>query len=328
MRVNRRLITFGVGAAAVFVPAAVLAQSGPFGIGAPEPGGAAWAGPFAPLFGRIAAWQADFYQQLTEALAELKEQGSAFWLLAGVSFLYGVFHAAGPGHGKAVISAYLLASGETLKRGVAISFAAAFVQALAAIALVAALAGILNATSVTMSRTTNILEIVSYALIVAIGTWLLWSRLRGHGHHHHDHHEHDDGHAHAKDLGAAAVETHHHSHHAPDPAIVAAPLTLRSAWAAILAVGIRPCSGAVIILVFSLSQDLFAAGIASTFVMAVGTAITVSSLAALAVLARDFVLRMSGGGQRFSRLLKAIEIGAALAVLLFGALLLGGALSA
>ncbi len=172
-----------IGSAAVIllaIPTIAMAQGGPFGIGTPEPTGAAWAGPFAPLFAKIAQWQSDFYQRLTSTLSDMKENGGAFWLLAGVSFLYGIFHAAGPGHGKAVISAYLLASGETLRRGVVISFAAAFVQAMMAIAIVGLLAGILNVTAVQMTETTNLLEIGSYGLIVLVGVWLLWTRIRGH----------------------------------------------------------------------------------------------------------------------------------------------------
>ena len=328
---RRRRIALLVGVvASIGMPAIALAQGGPLGIGTPEPGGAAWAGPLAPIFAQIAAWQTEFYRQLTDALASLKDSGGAIWLLAGVSFLYGIFHAAGPGHGKAVITAYLLASGETLKRGIAISFAAALVQAVTAVVLVSILAGVLNVTSVTMTETTNLLEIASYAMIALVGAWLLWSRLRAGRGHVHEHAGHRSDHARPRELGAAAAieEDHHHSHHAPDPAVVAKPLTLRSAWAAVLAVGIRPCSGAVIVLVFALSQGLYPAGVASAFVMAVGTAITVSALASLAVFARDFAVRLTGGGQKLAIVLRLIEILAAGAVLLFGLLLLGGALSA
>ena len=66
----------------------------------------------------------------------MKQNPAALGLLAGLSFAYGVFHAAGPGHGKAVISSYLVATGEGFRRGVALSALAALAQALAAIALV------------------------------------------------------------------------------------------------------------------------------------------------------------------------------------------------
>lgn len=357
-----RRAAIAIGILVVALPVVALAQ-GPFGITTPEPGGgAAWAGPLEPLFNRIAAWQSDFYQRLTDAIGVLKENGGAIWLLAGVSFLYGIFHAAGPGHGKAVISAYVLASGETLRRGVAISFAAAFLQAVTAIVLVSILAGILEVTAMTMTETTDTLEVGSYALITLVGGWLLWSRIRG-GHHHHHRpsrnaevsHPADAPHLHSSGETSAGAATatighsdafiapaplneprpdhdHHdgvaHDHsHAPDPRLMAQPLTLRSAWAAILAVGIRPCSGAVIVLVFALAQGLFAAGIGATFVMAIGTAITVSLLATLAVLARDFALRLTGGGQRLAIVLRIVEITAAIAIVVLGLLLLGGALS-
>lgn len=335
-----------------------LAANGPFGIAPPDaPGASAWGGPLGPLFAWIAAWQSSFYRSLTGALGELRQNGGAFVVLGAVSFAYGVFHAIGPGHGKAVVTSYVLASGQTLRRGIVVSFAAAFVQALTAIVLVTIAVLILNATAVTMTAATNILEIGSYALITAVGAWLLWSRAtgRGHGHHHHAAAS-DDGQRHGADcdhcnpafrdlrlergqrrpqaLGAAVAiapaepQVHHSHSHAPDPALLRRPLTLGSAWAAILAVGIRPCSGAIIVLVFAFAQGLYAAGAAATLLMALGTGLTVSALAALAVGAKDLAVRLAGEGSGRARTLyRVIEIGAAAAVLLFGLLLLGGALS-
>ena len=99
------------------------------------------------------------------------------------------------------------------------------------------------------------------------------------------------------------------------------------AWSAILAVGIRPCSGAIIILVFALSQGLLLAGVAATFVMALGTGLTVAILATIAVSAKGLAMRFADAESgRGSTVLRVIEIGGALAVLLFGVLLLGGAL--
>lgn len=330
---------------AAAAPAELTAGGGPLGIAPPETGGGAnWGGPLAPLLAKIAAWQSDFYSRLTASLGELDENFSALWLLLGLSFLYGVFHAAGPGHGKAVITAYLLASGETLRRGVVIAFAAAFVQATVAILLAAIVFWILNRTASAMTSVTNVLEIGSYALIVAIGIWLLWTRIRGHRHvhahalgaaavqpgdnhapHHHDHDHH--GHAHHDHAGH---DHHDHGHsHAPDPRRLGERLTFASAWTAILAVGIRPCTGALIVLSFALAQGLFLAGVASTLVMAVGTGLTVAALATLAVVARDAALRLTSRRSATIAVVgRTIEIGGALAVLVLGLLLLGGALSA
>ena len=98
-----------------------------------------------------------------------KADGSAAYTLLGISFLYGIFHAAGPGHGKAVISSYLVANDETWRRGIVLSFASAILQALTAIAIVGIAAVLLGATAKAMGNTVRVIEIVSYALIMLIG---------------------------------------------------------------------------------------------------------------------------------------------------------------
>jgi nickel/cobalt exporter len=296
------------------------ATSSPFGVATPDSPGGAFGGPLGPVFQWIAVRQAAFYRTLTGTLSELKENGWAAWLLMAVSFAYGVFHAAGPGHGKAVISAYVLSSGESVRRGVLISFAAAFVQALSAIAIVLIGSIALRVTAQSMTVATEWIEIASYALIAAVGAWLLFAKITGRGHHHH----HDDGHDHQPH-----AHDHDHGHGHQDHRPHASPArSLAAASSAILAVGIRPCSGAIIILVFALTQGLFLAGIAATFVMAIGTGLTVAVLAALAVSARGLAMRLAGSESSVALgAIKAVEILAALAILLFGLLMLGGAIA-
>ena len=319
---------------------AALAQ--PFGIAR---------GPAQLEVGGFAGWvlqkQAEFYRMLSGLIRAAKVDGTAAYTLLGISFLYGIFHAAGPGHGKAVISSYLVANDETWRRGVVLSFASAVLQAFVAIAIVGIAAAMLGATAKAMGDTVRIIEIVSYALIVMIGLRLLWVKgraflrlLRGekqahqhdhgheHGHHNHDHHHHDHGHHH-----------HHHGHdhehedeasawghaHAPEPKELTGRHWFRRGLAAIIAVGLRPCSGAIIVLVFALAQGLFWIGVASTFVMGLGTAITVAAIATLAVGARGLAGRLAnarpGAGML---LLRGLETAAALVIVLFGAALLTG----
>ena len=296
-----------------------LAANSPFGIATPD-NTAGFGGPLAPVFSWIAVRQAEFYRTLTSALADIQENGWAIWLLLLVSFVYGVFHAAGPGHGKAVISAYVLSSGESVRRGVAISFAAAFVQAASAIAIVVVATLVLNATAQSMTQATKWIEVVSYALIAMVGAGLLWSKTFGGGHHHHHHHHHHEPHDHSGE--------EHGSH----PNIPSNPSRSgwKARWSAITAVGVRPCSGAIIILVFALAQGLFLAGIAATLVMAVGTGLTVAVLATMAVSAKGLALRVAGEQNRpfaFGLLQAPSRSPPQLAVLLLGLLLLGGALS-
>ena len=97
----------------------------------------------------------------------------------GISFVYGIFHAAGPGHGKAVISSYLFANEETWRRGIALSLASAVMQSLTAITIVGVAAILLGATAKLMSDTVNLIETASYVLIVLLGARLLW--VKGYG---------------------------------------------------------------------------------------------------------------------------------------------------
>lgn len=352
--------------AASALPTFALAAPSPFGIATPDGGGVVgWAGPFTPFFLWIARQQSIFYRDLTDALANLSQSGHAAAILIGLSFAYGVFHAVGPGHGKAVIASYLLATGDRLKRGVVISFASALVQALTAILVVSVGTLILNVTAITMTRATDALEIASYALIALCGVWLLWMKFSGRG-------EPSDPGAHAVEHDPATCNHPHHRlgrnlafaaqgaspsvasagfsatslagntkaqfsalscdcghSHAPDPALLDRPLTAGRAWTAILAVGVRPCSGAIIVLVFAVSQKLYWAGILSVLMMALGTGLTVSALATLAVKAKDIALRFAGGETRTQlRIVNGLQVLAASGILLFGLLMLGGALAA
>jgi len=317
---------------------AALAQ--PFGVtrpaAAPEVGGFA---------GWVLAKQAEFYRMLSGLIRAAKADGSAAYTLLGISFLYGIFHAAGPGHGKAVISSYLVANDETWRRGIVLSFASAILQALTAIAIVGIAAALLGATAKAMGNTVRVIEIVSYALIVLIGLRLLWVKgraflhlLRGetHSHHAHDHgHHHDHHHGHAHGHEHHGHGHHHHDHddeasawghaHAPEPSELTGKHWLRRGISAIIAVGLRPCSGAIIVLVFALAQGLFWIGVASTFAMGLGTAITVAAIATLAVGARGLAGQLAkakpGAGMVF---LRGLETAAALVIVLFGAALLTG----
>jgi len=321
---------------------ALLAQT-PFG--GPRPSAE-------PQVGGIVGWllskQSEFYREMSATVRAAKSDGSAVWTLLGISFAYGIFHAAGPGHGKAVISSYLVANQETARRGIVLSFASALMQSLVAVVIVGICAWLLNATAKTMCGAEKAIEIVSYALIAAFGARLVWTKgggfiralqaprpvpamalaavaHQGHAHvAHHDHeHRHDDhGHGHVHDEHCG------HSH-GPAPGELAGPGGWQRGFGAILAVGIRPCSGAILVLVFALAQGLFWAGIAATFVMGLGTAITVATIAVVAVSAKDLARRLSGTKEgRGALFMRGVEFGAAGLVLLFGVGLLFGYLAA
>ena len=343
---------------------AAFAQAGPFG----APRAQAPAPPMGGVLGWIFAKQAEFYRQFSSLIRAAKADGSVAWGLFGLSFLYGIFHAAGPGHGKAVISSYMVANEETWVRGVVLSFASALLQALVAVVVVGIAAALLNATAATMSRAVDLIEILSYSLIILIGVRLLWVKGRVFlttlqtlhrpaavgaavtpAHHRHDHahgdhdHAHDDhdhahahhGHDHDHHQHCARSRARYHDHddhasawghaHAPEPEELAGPGGWKRGLSAIVAVGLRPCSGAILVLVFALAQGLFWTGVVSTFIMGLGTAITVAAIATIAVFAKAWAKRVADTQSGYGMLaMRGIEVGAAVVIIAFGVLLLTG----
>ena len=358
----RRLVGSAAGAALVLIVAATLAHAAsPLGIGTAEPAFQT-TGPFGGLLAWVNENQQAFYRALTGALKAMREDPSHLWTLIGLSFAYGVFHAAGPGHGKAVISSYMIANETELRRGVVISFVSAFLQGVVAIALVGLGYAVLRGTAISMTDATQALEIASFALVVAFGTWLLLRKLNalriarttgasGALFQVPAMENLFDAPASPASATAAGRKTGlsfratgvEHGHdalapgsvcpdcgvtHLPDPRLLSsANFSLREAWSAIVAVGLRPCSGALLVMTFALLNGLYLGGILSVFAMALGTAITVSALAALAVSAKGLAVRLSGPGSPTARrVADAIEILGAVSVIALGALLLAAAL--
>ncbi|MDH4415296.1 MAG: nickel/cobalt transporter [Rhizobium sp.] len=370
MALRGRLTRLAMATLALVLLAGLAHAASPLGIGTAEPSYQPSGGPFAELLVWINTHQQAFYRALTEALKAMREDPSSLVTLVGLSFVYGIFHAAGPGHGKAVISSYLLANEIELRRGILISFVSAFLQGIVAIAVVGAAYLVLRGTSISMTDATRTLEIASYAMIVAFGLWLLFRKLKASFAHTapatattgglFDTATASSGGSVTASLftdtaeAAAPRETagsrfravavsHDHDAlapgsvchecgiaHLPDPSLVGGSVfSLRDAWSAVIAVGMRPCSGALLVMTFSLLNGLLLGGVLSVFAMALGTAITVSALASLAVGAKNVALRLSGAGSRRAGIVaSSIEVGAALLVILLGALLLAAALNA
>lgn len=308
---------------------------------------------------------------MSAAVRRLKSEGSmaAAFTLATVSFIYGVLHAVGPGHGKFVISAYALATERTARRATLLSFMAALIQALSAIAIVGAIAVAFRATSVQIRSLEAWLETISWGLIALFGAWLLfrqWRPAGGHDHKHEHHHSHEHaghahhGHGHHDPAHAQAGHTHehhghghdhahrgsaHHGHgaagkhdhaahahaadacahcghsHLPSPAELEGAWSWGKAWSLAFAIGIRPCTGAIAVLVLAGSIGLFWAGVLSAFAMAIGTALTVSVLASLAVGSRELAARLGGDGVWAGRVQKFAAVGGSALVFVMGVLL-------
>lgn len=338
---RRARLVAGLTLAMIALAGAAHAQS-PLGIGTAEPTLPA-SGFFAPLLVHINQYQQEFYRALTGALKAMRQNPQELWKLIGLSFAYGVFHAAGPGHGKAVISSYMVANEVALRRGVFISFASAALQGVSAIVVAGAAFLILRGTSISMTDATTALERASFALIILFGAWLLVRKVRalvpsrqastgllfaGTGGEPHVHgpdcrHGFSDFAGSEQAQQGFACEACGRQHMPSPQSLGSSRFSLGEAWSAIIAVGLRPCSGALLVLTFSLLNGLYLGGVLSVFAMAFGTAITVSVLASLAVGAKDIALRLAGRSSRASAVIGHLaEIGGAVVIVLLGLTLL------
>lgn len=286
------------------------------------------------LSGWLLEKQAGFYRMLSTAIRAAKENGMAAFGLASISFAYGLFHAAGPGHGKMVIASYMLANERALRRGIAIAFGAALLQGASAIAIVGISAALFRATQRHLTMAANAAELASYAGIVILGAVLVYAK----------------GGAllscwrlppslSAVPAGGPSANfpagacAGHQAHgrgcghfHAPEPDGLGAGLSLKNVWLTIAAAGLRPCSGAILVLVFALSERIFTAGVYSVAAMSLGTAAATSALASFAVFAKNAAAKYAKPGSRGALIAgRLFETIAAFAVLGLGLTLLAKA---
>jgi nickel/cobalt transporter (NicO) family protein len=258
--------------------------------------------------------QRQLHQDMAGALSAVHDQGPmAAWSLAILSFVYGIVHAAGPGHGKMVISTYVLTQESPMRRGLLLSVASSIVQGMTAILAVEATVDLLGLPLRHAQRLGTDLETVSYGLIALVGATFVfasgrraWSRLRNRG------------------------EGHHH--HGPSPWDLDAPVSRQSLIGMVLSIGVRPCSGAMLVLLVAYALRLRWAGIGAVFAMSFGTAMTVAVLAFLCVRARTWMLRLAAAmphrAGRLELVIGAIGMVGGLLVFAFGASLLQAALAA
>jgi nickel/cobalt transporter (NicO) family protein len=263
---------------------------------------------------QLVAWQRDFHRALTMAITNFSgTPSSTAWItLLGISFAYGVFHAAGPGHGKAVLTTYLLSQGGAVRRALALSFAASLLQGVVAITLVVVLVHGLGWVTRQAMGSVVWVEQASFLMVALLGAWLCLRAVRqlrhappgsesprGRAHHDHDH---------------SCCGGHHHV----DPSQAA---DWRTALATVVAIGIRPCSGGVLLLGAATLLGQFMVGVTAVMVMALGTALTVSGLALASVFARGWAERQlvkQNSLQRAGRLLSWAALGGGLAIMTLG----------
>lgn len=325
----------------------------PLGIGVPEQP-VNNSSVFSEIYIHILAWQQVFERTIGGYLVGMKENPhNAIWLI-GLSFLYGVLHAAGPGHGKAVIASYLVANDASLKRGIFLSFLSSILQALSAILIILLVFFLLPGR---LTQAATFLTTGSFILVMILGLFMIWRKLKPHFQKKAIHTNVFDsspvlesslaptsnqsttfssslpgtGSLNAKPrlnyqksgmdhvfIGAGDICNDCGQAHMINPDLVKAPLQIRPALMAVLSVGLRPCSGAIFVMSFVMLNDLWFIGVISVLAMSLGTFITVSLLAALAVYAKSLALKISKRQSHFTLFKSILEWAAAIFIFLTG----------
>ncbi|WP_420558677.1 nickel/cobalt transporter [Roseovarius sp.] len=265
--------------------------------------------------GDLQAWALEGQREVQQAMAGYLQklragEAGALVGLWGICFAYGFFHAAGPGHGKLLIGGYGVGRAVPVKRLVGLALASSLAQAAAAVLLVyAGLYALGLGREAVTGLADRTLAAVSYGAIALVGLWLvlrgtmkLW-RVRGHGHghtHSHDHtHDHGDG----------ICSTCGHRH-GPSVEEAASVHSWREAAALVGAVAIRPCTGALFLLILTWRFGIDLAGIAGAFIMGLGTASVTMVVAVAAVSLRTGVLARLATGGAGAKALPVIEMAA------------------
>jgi len=281
-----------------------------------------------PFFDDPILWvrdeQQNYYTSMSRSMRDMGNQGWAAALsLMLLSLGYGVFHAAGPGHGKAVVSGWLLATESQLRRGILVAFLSAMLQALVAVALVSSVLLLVSGAAAAAKNVAGWLEFASFAMIAAMGAYVLWGGIKAFprrslavaGGHHFEIvnplptvHAHD--HVHGPDCDHA---------HAPTATEVSGDWSWKKAATLSLAVGLRPCSGAILVLLFAQSIGIYWAGVISTFVMGLGTFATVAVVATLAVYSKQMAQKFAAHDTKWMNFLNfALRIGGGSVILVLG----------
>jgi ABC-type nickel/cobalt efflux system permease component RcnA len=281
------------------------------------------------LLGRldpVQAWVLEQQRQVQSALAgavrAIKggQPGAIFGLLS-VCFAYGFLHAAGPGHGKLVIGGYGMARRVPFVRLAGVALASSLAQAAVAVGLVYAVVALLGlGRSQAEGLAEEVMAPLGTLMVAGVGLWLVWRGVAGlraqgaesSGSHHHHHYAHEDHHDHAPHSHGAVCDTCGHAH-GPTVDEVQHLTGWRDTLALVAGIAMRPCSGALFLLILTWQLGIASAGIIGTFAMGLGTAMVTIGVAAMAVWAREGALA-SLPGQGAARFLPWFEIIAGLVV--------------
>jgi len=240
-----------------------------------------------------AIWQKGLHQQMTQLLQQVKTApGQAGGLLVLFSLAYGVLHALGPGHGKVVITTFLATHPARLNITLRLTLLASLLQGSVAIVLVTLMLVVLQTSSRQLHLSSYWLEKGSYLLVIGLGIWIavralktLFRQLRPRS---------------PITIRALRAAHQHHAHcgcghaHLPDAQQVTEAVSVKTQLLLVASMGLRPCSGAIMMLLFSRVIGVYLWGVLSAVVMALGTALTISAIGLLVQRARTLAQRLGG----------------------------------
>jgi len=253
------------------------------------------------------SWQKELHQQMTQLLQQVKtapEQAGGMLVL--FSLAYGVLHALGPGHGKVVITTFLATHPARLKTTLRLTLLASLLQGSVAIVLVTLMLVVLQTSSRQLHLSSYWLEKGSYLLVIGLGVWIgvralkaLRRQLRPRS---------------PMKIHALRADHQHDAHcgcghaHLPDAQQVAGAVSLKTQLLLVASMGLRPCSGAIMMLLFSRVIGVYLWGVLSAAVMALGTALTISAIGLLVQRSRTLALRLGGESRAASTAALAMPV--------------------
>jgi nickel/cobalt transporter (NicO) family protein len=241
---------------------------------------------------------APIQKSLNESLAAITRSLQGSGSLSGllfvmlVSLAYGIFHAAGPGHGKTIISSFFLANDAKVRHSIIVGYLIAVVHAVAALAVVLVLYYLIRGFfSTNVEQADHYIQLFTFGIIAVLGGVMLIGRIRGKAHHHHLHAKKGSG-----------------------------DLTMKNLIGIAIPAGAIPCPGAVAVILFALSLHMLGVSVLSVVFISLGMGVTISVTGSIVILAKKGVLKALAGGhpESDSPIHRVVEIGGAAILFLFG----------
>ncbi len=284
-----------------------LALANPFTDGQPQKSASLLQGINLPFLPEILQLQRQIHEAMTTQITLLRDGDdlAPLWILLAVSFAYGIFHVLAPGHGKVIVGSYFIGNRARWREAVQAGLIMAVGHTVTAVAIVTGLYFILGLSQLRVLADARYIELIGYGMIACIGLWLLARAYRGTptcshcGHHHHHHEKH-----------AEAAPTHHH----------------RQAHSLFAATSLVPCTGSMIILLFTLAHQILWAGILSVAAIALGMWLTLTVIAFITIFLHRSLTGQTEHTQQpwQQKIQRGLGIFAALLVTLTGGLLFSG----